>query len=557
MSTDVKNSESDGGRQIVCDQFLTLYLAKKGPCKKSQTRHLTPRQFTPLPSPVLPYDTLPPIFNLLRHLTLYDILLCVTLPLLFLCVQRRGKMSGCRKMFERILDKIIRQRVNIDEMQYGFMPGRGTTDAIFILRQLQERYLQKNKILYFVFVDLEKAFDRVPRQVLWWAMRKLGVEEWIVRLVQALYDCAKCQVKVNHKLGQPFSVKVGLHQGSVLSPLLFIIVLEALSMEFRTGCPWELLYADDLVIVSDDLADLQQRFDAWKSGMKAKRLRVNVDKTKFMTSGSGLNPLHNSGKYPCGVCRQGVGNNSIECQGCKHWVHWRCSGKQGQRAVADPLFRCGRCRGTARSIHVQTDEEIYVEGKPLESVDSFCYLGDMISAGGGCESAAITRARTPWGKYRDLLPILSSKSVALKTKGRVYDTCVRSAMLYGSDTWAPRQTELVRLQRNERSMLRSMCGIRPEERVGSAAMCEKLGIPKLGDKMSQKRLRWYGHVARSNDWINQCRQIEVERSSRRGRYNTWKGTVKAELRTRNLSEADVFDRKIWRKRVSEICTPRP
>ena len=89
-----------------------------------------------------------------------------------------------------------------------------------------------------IFIDLEKAFDRVPRQVLWWAMRKLGVEEWIVRLVQALYDGAKCRVRVNHKLGQPFSVKVGLHQGSVLSPLLFIIVLEALSMEFFTGCPW-------------------------------------------------------------------------------------------------------------------------------------------------------------------------------------------------------------------------------------------------------------------------------------------------------------------------------
>ena len=85
----------------------------------------------------------------------------------------RGNYRGLKlldqgmKMFERILDKIIRQRVNIDEMQYGFMPGRGTTDAIFILRQLQERYLQKNKRLYFVFVDLEKAFDRVPHQVLW------------------------------------------------------------------------------------------------------------------------------------------------------------------------------------------------------------------------------------------------------------------------------------------------------------------------------------------------------------------------------------------------------
>ena len=96
--------------------------------------------------------------------------------------------------------------------------------------------------------DLEKAFDRVPRKVLWWAMRKLGVEEGIYRLVQALYKCANCRVRVNHKLGQPFDVKVGLHQGSVFSPLLFIIVLEALSEEFRTGCPWELLYDDDLLL---------------------------------------------------------------------------------------------------------------------------------------------------------------------------------------------------------------------------------------------------------------------------------------------------------------------
>ena len=128
--------------------------------------------------------------------------------------------------------------------------------------------------------------------------------------------------------------------------------------------------------------------------MKAKGLRVNVDKPKFMTSGSCLNPLYNSGKYSCGVCRQGVGINSIQCEGCKHWVQWRWSSKLGRRAVADPLFLCGRCPGTARSIHVHTDKEIYADGKLLESVDSFCYLGDMISAGGGCESAALTRAST-------------------------------------------------------------------------------------------------------------------------------------------------------------------
>ena len=81
------------------------------------------------------------------------------------------------KVIERVIDKLLRERIDIDEMQFGFVPGRGTTDAIFLLRQLQEKYLGKRKNLYLAFVDLEKAFDRVPRRVVWWAMKKLGVDE--------------------------------------------------------------------------------------------------------------------------------------------------------------------------------------------------------------------------------------------------------------------------------------------------------------------------------------------------------------------------------------------
>ena len=163
----------------------------------------------------------------------------------------RGNYRGLKlqeqamKIMEHVLNAIIRQIVVIDEMQFGFMTGRSTTDAIFILRQLQEKYLGKKKNLYFAFVDLEKAFDRVPRKVLWWAMRKLGVDEWIIHTVQAMYCNAKSKVRVGSEYSDPIDVSVGVHQGSVLSPLLFIIVMEALSQEFRTGCPWELLYADD------------------------------------------------------------------------------------------------------------------------------------------------------------------------------------------------------------------------------------------------------------------------------------------------------------------------
>ena len=85
----------------------------------------------------------------------------------------RGNYRGLKlvdqvmKVIERVIDKLLSERIDTDEMQFGFVPGRGTTDAIFLLRQLQEKYLGKRKNLYLAFVDLEIAFDRVPRRVVW------------------------------------------------------------------------------------------------------------------------------------------------------------------------------------------------------------------------------------------------------------------------------------------------------------------------------------------------------------------------------------------------------
>ena len=87
------------------------------------------------------------------------------------------------------------------------------------------------------FVDLEKAFDRVPWKVIWWVLRKLGVEEWIVHLVQGIYANALSHVCVGDGYTEEFEVKVGVHQGLVLCWLLFIIVLEALSHKFHSGVP--------------------------------------------------------------------------------------------------------------------------------------------------------------------------------------------------------------------------------------------------------------------------------------------------------------------------------
>ena len=363
------------------------------------------------------------------------------------------------KILERIVDGLIRQVVSIDDSQFGFVPGRGTTDAIFVVRQLQEKYLAVNKRLYMAFVDLEKAFDRVPRKVIWWALRKLGVEEWIVRLVQGMYANAGSRVRVGEGFSKEFEVKVGVHQDSVLSPLLFIIVLEALSREFRAGVPWEDLYADDLVIIADSLEECVRRLLIWKEAMEKKGLRVNAGKTKVMICGTGLDLLQSSGEYPCAVCRTGVGNNSIYCNGCKLWVHKKCSGLQ--RLTPNPDYRCARCMGNAHPIDGRPQSEVQVGPDKLEVVASFCYLGDMLSAGGGCEMAVTTRVKTAWKKFRELLPVLTSRHLSYKTRGHVFSSCMWSAMLQASETWPLTKTNLQRLQHNDRAMIRQIsrgCG---------------------------------------------------------------------------------------------------
>ena len=127
----------------------------------------------------------------------------------------------------------------------------------FILSQLQENNIVKYKQLHTALVDLEKGFDRVTRKVLRRAIRMLGVGEWVIRVVQAMYKNAKSKAKLNVKFSEEFSIKFGDHQGAVLSPVLFVINMEALSREFKTDCPWELLYTDDLVLIVDALAELK------------------------------------------------------------------------------------------------------------------------------------------------------------------------------------------------------------------------------------------------------------------------------------------------------------
>ena len=139
-------------------------------------------------------------------------------------------------MIEHVFERRIRETVKIDAMQFGFMPGKGTTDAIFTVWQMQEKYRCNGKKLYFAFVDLGKAFDRVPIEVTRWALRKAGVEEWLVKAVMAMYEGAQTVVRTTEGDSKTFIVKEGLHQGSALNSL-FVTVMEMISRELRAGLP--------------------------------------------------------------------------------------------------------------------------------------------------------------------------------------------------------------------------------------------------------------------------------------------------------------------------------
>ena len=200
-------------------------------------------------------------------------------------------------------------------MQFGFVPGRGTTDTIFIVCQL-EKYIAAKKPPCFAFVDLEKAFDHVPRKVLRWLLRSLVVEEWAVCVSSRTCTPNPSHVRVNSQYSEEFGVGVSVPLGSLLSSLLFILLLEALWREFHTNVPWELLYTDDLVLITDTQEECISKLKAWKVGMESKGLCVNMKKTKFLVSGDGQDVLQKSGKYSCAVCCSGVGRNSCATNVC-------------------------------------------------------------------------------------------------------------------------------------------------------------------------------------------------------------------------------------------------
>ena len=200
------------------------------------------------------------------------------------CGNYRGikLLSHTMKVWERVVEARLRGEVTICEQQYGFMPGKSTTDAMFALRMLMERYREGQKELHCVFVDLEKAYDRVPREELWHCMRKSGVVEKYVRIVQDMYEDSVTAVRCAVGITDRFKVKVGLHQGSTLSPFLFAMVMDRLTDEIRLESPWTMMFADDIMICRESREQVEASLERWRYALERRGMIVSRSKTEYM-----------------------------------------------------------------------------------------------------------------------------------------------------------------------------------------------------------------------------------------------------------------------------------
>ena len=447
--------------------------------------------------------------------------------------------------------------LTIDEMQVGFMPGKGTTHSLLILRRMQEEFRGREKKLYMRFVDLEKAFDRVPRnpfflKVMECALRKKGLAEVLVQAVMSLYEGSRTKVRVGSGTSDEFGVRVGVHQGSVLSPLIFAIVVDVVTEHARKELLNEILHADDLVLMSESLEDLRERFQGWRRALEGKGLKVNVGKAKMMVSGM-EGEITSSKIDPCGVCGKRIGSNAVCCTQSMKWIHGRCTTMKMVTCSSARNFVCGRCTdvgdGTEEPVEVLCDE--------VETVKGFCYLGNRLNASGGCETAVTSRVRIGWMKFRECGELLRGRRFSLRMKGMVYQSCVRSAMLYGSETWCLRESEMAILRKTERAMERSMFGVKLVDGKNTEELMEMLDLKKTLDRMAKANgVRWYGHVIRREDdnILKKAIMMEVNVQRKRGRPKmTWKRQVEESVKKVWLKIEEAADRTRWREGVRAIA----
>ena len=154
----------------------------------------------------------------------------------------------------------------------------------------------------------------------------------------------------------------------------------------------------------------------------------------------------------------------------------------------------------------------------VEAVREFSFMGDRIISGGGCVAAVTSRTRLGWVKFGECQDLLCGKKFPLKIKGIVYKSCVRSAILYGSETWSLGQYEIGIFQRTERAMERNMCAVKLMDEKSRKDLMQMLDLKKTIDQLAKANsVRWYGHVLRKdkNNSLRRALDLKVKGTRKR------------------------------------------
>ena len=304
--------------------------------------------------------------------------------------------------------------------------------------------------------------------------KKENFAKVLVKAVMSLYEGSRTKVRVGSGSSEEFGVRVGVHQGSVTSPLIFAIVVDAVTEQARKGLLNEILYADNVELMNENLEDLRERFQRWRGCIEKHGNEINIRKTKMMVSGA-EGEIVRSKVDPCGTCGKRLMSNAVLCTVCKKWIHARCAQMKKVSCSLAQQFICRRCEdigdGKEKPVEVLCDE--------VETVKGFCYLGDRLNVSGGCETAVTARVRIGWMKFRECGELLLGRRLFLKMKGMVYRSCVRSAMLYGSETRCLKENEMIILRRTKRAMVRSMCGVKLVDRKNTEDLMKSWASRKL------------------------------------------------------------------------------
>ena len=391
------------------------------------------------------------------------------------------------KVWEGIIEARLKDRVEISKQQYGFMSGKGTTDAMFALRMLIEKYREGQRELHCVLVDLEKAYDRVPREKLWYCMRKSGIVEKYVQLVQDMSEGSETVVRCVVGTTESFKVKVGLHQGSALSPFLFAVIMDRLTDEVRREPPWTILFADDIVICEETREEVERRLESWKYALEKRGMKVSRSKTKYLCINEG-----------------------------------------------------------------NDDETIKMEDKKVPRVKEFKNSGSTVQESGGYEREVKKRVQAGWNGWRRVSRVICDRRLPAKVKGKVYSSVVRPAMVYELETVAVTKTQVEEMEVTKMKMLRFAMGVTRKDKIRNEHIRSTVKVERLGMKIREARLRWYGHVMRRNpEYVGRkMMEMELPGKRRRGRpKRRFLDVVKEDMGEIGAKETDVEDRKMWRMMI--------